>query len=72
MIETSVVIPTYRRPPELEQAIASIFAQQAVAMPFEILVVDNDPDGSAATVAMAMAARSQRGGTVLSTISGDL
>ena len=44
MIETSVVIPTYRRPPELEPAIASIFAQQGVAMPFEIIVVDNDPE----------------------------
>jgi len=50
MIDTTIVIPSYRRPAELERAIASVLAQRGVDAPFEILVVDNDPDGSAAPV----------------------
>jgi hypothetical protein len=46
-VETSVVIPTYRRPEDLARAIDSVLAQQGVATSFEIVVVDNDPDGSA-------------------------
>jgi glycosyltransferase involved in cell wall biosynthesis len=57
MIETSVVIPSYRRPADLGRAIESVLAQQGVTAPYEILVVDNDPEGSAQTVAAAMAAR---------------
>jgi glycosyl transferase family 2 len=54
---TSIVIPSYRRSDELARAVASVLAQQGVAMPCEILVVDNDPEGSAAAVTAAMAAR---------------
>jgi succinoglycan biosynthesis protein ExoM len=59
MIETSVVIPSYRRPQELERAITSVLAQEGVARPYEILVVDNDAEGSAAPVAATMAARAR-------------
>ena len=57
MTETSVVILTYRRPDDLPRAIASVVAQQDVPSSYEILVVDNDPDGSAKAVVTAMAAR---------------
>src|ERR1700728_2937290 len=59
VIETSVVFPSYRRPGDLERAIASVLAQEGVATSYEILVVDNDPAGSAEPVATVMAARSQ-------------
>jgi len=58
MIETTIVIPSYRRPDDLARAIASVLAQQGVAAPYEILVVDNDPEGSAAPVAERLAANS--------------
>jgi len=57
-IETSVVIPSYRRPDGLERAIVSVLAQQGLDAPYEIVVVDNDAEGSAARVAQAFAARS--------------
>jgi glycosyltransferase involved in cell wall biosynthesis len=57
MIETTIVIPSYRRPRDLERTVASVLAQQGVAAPYELLVVDNDPEGSAAAAAQAMAAR---------------
>jgi glycosyl transferase family 2 len=56
---TSIVIPSYRRPEELARAVASVLAQRGVATPREILVVDNDPEGSAAAVTAALAARSE-------------
>lgn len=56
MIETSVVIPSYRRPADLARTIDSVLAQQGIASPFEVLVVDNDPEGSAKPVAQAKAA----------------
>ena len=59
MVETSIVIPSYRRPLDLERAIASVLAQEGVATAYEILVVDNDPEGSAAPVVAAMAASSR-------------
>lgn len=55
MIETSIVIPSYRRPEPLARAIASCIAQQGVAGSFEIVVVDNDAAGSARAVVAAMA-----------------
>ena len=58
MIETSIVIPAYRRPDDLARAINSVLAQQGVDGPYEILVVDNDPDGSAAPVAERLAGAS--------------
>jgi succinoglycan biosynthesis protein ExoM len=58
MIDTSVVIPTYRRPEDLARAIDSVLAQQGVAGSFEIVVIDNDPDGSAQPIVRAIAAQS--------------
>jgi succinoglycan biosynthesis protein ExoM len=58
MIETTIVIPSYRRPGDLARAIASVLAQEEVAAPYEILVVDNDPQGAAAPVAERLAAAS--------------
>jgi len=56
MIDTTIVIPSYRRPDDLARAIDSVLAQQGVDEPCEILVVDNDPHGSAAPVAERLAA----------------
>jgi glycosyltransferase involved in cell wall biosynthesis len=47
MVEISVVVPTYLRPDMLARAIASCLAQEDLDVPFEIVVVDNDPAGSA-------------------------
>jgi glycosyltransferase involved in cell wall biosynthesis len=55
MIETSIVIPTYRRPDHLARAVASCLAQQGEVGHFEIVVVDNDAAGSAAAAVAAMA-----------------
>ena len=46
--EISVVIPTFRRPESLRRAIASVLAQTGLDRSVELVVVDNDPDGSAA------------------------
>lgn len=47
-MDVAVVIPTLRRPDELERALRSIFAQTGVAGRLrEIVVADNDPLGSA-------------------------
>lgn len=48
----SVVIATYRRPLLLPEAVRSALQQDG---PVEILVVDDDPDGSAAPVVAALA-----------------
>lgn len=55
MIETTIVIPSYRRPDQLARAIASCVTQEGVAGSFEIVVVDNDAEGSARAVVAAMA-----------------
>lgn len=47
-VDVSVVIPTFRRNRELAEAIASVRRQQGVT--FEILVVDDCPEGGARTV----------------------
>lgn len=47
-IEFSVIIPTYRRPKELAEAITSVLGQTGVS--FEILVIDDSPEGSAQDV----------------------
>jgi succinoglycan biosynthesis protein ExoM len=59
MIETSIVIPTYRRPEDLTRAVDSVLAQQDVATAYEIIVIDNDPDGSAEPVVRAIASQSR-------------
>ena len=56
MIETSIVIPTYRRPEHLARAVASCLAQEGEVGAFEIVVVDNDAEGSARADVAAMAA----------------
>jgi glycosyltransferase involved in cell wall biosynthesis len=45
MVEISVVIPTFRRPHLLAQAIDSVLAQEGVST--EVIVVDDSPEGSA-------------------------
>ena len=50
----TVAIPTFRRPERLRAAIASVRNQTGIgAGEFEILVVDNSPEGSAACVVKA-------------------
>jgi len=56
-IETSIVIPSYRRPDGLARALASCLAQEGVEGRLEIIVVDNDADGSAQPVVAAFASR---------------
>ncbi|NJC42494.1 hypothetical protein GGQ87_002789 [Brevundimonas alba] len=49
MADVSIIVPTLRRPESLERALRSLFAQTGVAERVsEIVVVDNDPAGSAA------------------------
>lgn len=52
--EVSIVVPTYKRPAKLERALASI--KPACSVPYEVLVVDDCPEGSAFEVAKAFAA----------------
>ncbi len=55
--DTAVIIPTLRRPEGLERAVRSIFAQDGVADRLAaIVVVDNDPQGSAAPLAQTLTA----------------
>jgi glycosyltransferase involved in cell wall biosynthesis len=49
VLDVSVVIPTFRRPVLLREAILSVRAQRGVAV--ETIVVDDSPEGSAAAVA---------------------
>jgi len=58
MIEITIIIPTYNRPDYLARALASCIAQEGVGATFEILVVDNNPDGSARPQVETMAQRS--------------
>ena len=53
--DISVIIPTYRRPGPLAEAIESVLAQQGAAC--EILVVDDCPERSAEAVARRFAGR---------------
>ncbi len=56
MIETSIVIPSYRRPELLARALRQCLAQRGVDSPFEIVVVDNDPAASAREIVAEIAA----------------
>jgi glycosyltransferase involved in cell wall biosynthesis len=49
--DVSVVIPTFRRPRQLREAIASALAQRGAEV--EVIVVDDSPEGSAEPVALA-------------------
>ncbi len=55
MTKISVIIPTFRRPDGLRRALASVLAQQS-APDFEVVVVDNAPEGGARETAGALAA----------------
>jgi len=46
MTQVSVLIPTFRRPDSFVRAVRSVFAQNGVKS-FEIIAVDNSPEGSA-------------------------
>jgi glycosyltransferase involved in cell wall biosynthesis len=48
----TVLIPTFRRPDSLARALESVFVQDLT--PDEIVIADNDPDGSASTVVAAL------------------
>jgi glycosyltransferase involved in cell wall biosynthesis len=50
--DVSVVIPTFRRPKELHEALASVLRQEGVAV--EVIVVDDSPEGSAEAVAKSL------------------
>lgn len=57
MNDTAVLIPTLRRPDSLVRAVRSLFAQTGVeARLREIVVVDNDPKGSAGAAILALQA----------------
>src|SRR5690606_27798492 len=57
MSDVAVLIPTLRRPDSLARAVASVLAQQGVADRLaEVVVIDNDPDGSARDTVAAAAA----------------
>ena len=59
MGDVAVLIPTMRRPESLARALRSVFAQQGVeARMAEIVVIDNDPTGSATGVVAGLAAES--------------
>jgi glycosyltransferase involved in cell wall biosynthesis len=51
-IELSVVIPTYRRPKSLVEALQSVLSQRGVRL--DVLVVDDCPSGSAESVVRAI------------------
>jgi len=50
--EFSVVIPTFRRPSQLREALNSVFAQGGVSL--DVVVVDDSPEGSAAETVGAL------------------
>jgi hypothetical protein len=57
MSDVAVLIPTLRRPDSLARAVRSLFAQTGVQERLrEIVVVDNDPQGSAGGAVQAMKA----------------
>lgn len=59
MGDVAVIVPTLRRPESLERALRSLFAQTGVAdRVAAIVVVDNDPTGSAAATVDGLRGRS--------------
>ena len=53
-LKFSVVIPTYRRPRELMRCIMGVLVQEIPKDSYEIIVVDNDVEGSAETTTHQM------------------
>jgi GT2 family glycosyltransferase len=51
-LDFSVVIPTFRRPRELRESIASVLEQRGVTC--EVCVIDDSPEGSAESVVSAL------------------
>ena len=49
-IETSVCVATFRRPEGLSRLLRSLEVQQGEVPSFEVIVVDNDDEGSAAAI----------------------
>ena len=58
MVETSIVIPTFQRPDALCRAINSCLAQRGIDQDCEIVVVDNNADGSSRAMVEELAAHS--------------
>jgi glycosyltransferase involved in cell wall biosynthesis len=54
-VEVSVVIPTFRRPRELVDAVRSVLGQSGVSI--EVIVVDDSPEGSAEQPVLALGDR---------------
>lgn len=54
-MDVSVIIPTFRRPKGLKRAAQSVLSQaNPCGLRVELVIVDNDPDGSGLETAMAM------------------
>ena len=53
-MSVSVLLPTYKRPQGLRQAVESVLAQ--TRMPDELIIIDNSPEGDAAPIARNAAA----------------
>lgn len=51
----SVVVPTFDRPEGLKRAVESLFSQTMVASGFDLIIVDNTPDATAASAISALA-----------------
>ncbi len=61
-MDVTIVLPTHRRPAQLRLLLASMDVLEDPGVPWEILVVDNDPDGGArGQVAAARVAGRQPG-----------
>lgn len=58
MARVTVVVPTFRRPAAFERAVRSLFAQTMTD--FEIVAIDNSPEGSALDVCARLAAGAPR------------
>jgi succinoglycan biosynthesis protein ExoM len=59
MTDVSLIIPTFKRPGPLAEALASVFAQEGLGqITVELIVVDNDPACSARPVVEALTPRS--------------
>jgi len=55
MRDVAIIVPTLRRPESLDRAVRSLFAQEGVqGRVAAIVVVDNDPAGSAAGIARSL------------------